>query len=60
MGWKTNVAAVLTVATLGIAGLSALEPKTPAQIDKDRIQEQLDQASDAHEQENERRCRLPA
>jgi len=55
MSWKSNALIVITVAGLAIGGLSALEPRTQAEIEQDRQQDQLGQLSDAQEIENDRR-----
>ncbi len=52
--WQAKICVVATVAGLTGAGLKYLEPRTPEQLRQDRVQEQVEQLSDADEANKDR------
>lgn len=55
MSIKQTAAIVLGVAALGIGALSAFEPKSPQELEKARVEQQVQDLSDAQDREFERR-----
>lgn len=54
MSWKTTAVIGASVIVMAVGVTQALEPRTLKEIEKQRVQQQLDNLSDADEQNKER------
>jgi hypothetical protein len=55
MSVKKTATIVLGVAALGIGGMTALQPKTPAELEQSRLDQQIQDLGDSQEMVEERR-----